>query len=166
MIDPFASFTLRHITDENPDREDQQEIASVDVLHRNILAKAGLTTHRIMLAELGEEVLAVVRAGGGLGVVLDAEDRQAGVAEPFEGLVVEVDVAGLDVGGRVAGSTAKPWFWVVISTLPVRSLRTGWLAPRWPNLSLKVLRAEGLAEELVAQADAEDRDARATRRPS
>ena len=92
-------------------------------------------------------------------MVLDAEDRQPGVAEPFEGLVVEVDVAGSTSAGSVAGSTAKPWFWVVISTLPVRSLRTGWLAPRWPNLSLNVRRAEGLAEELVAQADAEDRDA-------
>ena len=55
------------------------------------------------LAELGEEVLAVVRAGRGLGVVLDAEDRQARVAEAFEGLVVEVDVAGLDVGGQGRG---------------------------------------------------------------
>ena len=35
-----------------------------------------------------------------------------------------------------SGLTAKPWFWLVISTLPVMRLRTGWLAPRWPNLSL------------------------------
>ena len=33
-------------------------------------------------------------------------------------------------------STAKPWFWEVMSTLPVRRSCTGWFAPRWPNFSL------------------------------
>jgi hypothetical protein len=33
-------------------------------------------------------------------------------------------------------STAKPWFWLVISTLPVVRSMTGWLPPWWPNLSL------------------------------
>ena len=33
-------------------------------------------------------------------------------------------------------STAKPWFWLVISTLPVARSFTGWLAPRWPRSSL------------------------------
>ena len=39
---------------------------------------------------------------------------------------------------------------------PVRRSLTGWLAPRWPNLSLKVLEAERLRQELVPEADAED----------
>ena len=34
--------------------------------------------------------------------------------------------------------TAKPWFWLVMMTWPVRLSWTGWLDPRWPNLSLKV----------------------------
>ena len=41
--------------------------------------------------------------------------------------------------GSDAGSTAKPWVGDVISTLPVSSFLTGWLAPRCPNLSLKVV---------------------------
>src|SRR5579885_3588563 len=48
-------------------------------------------------AELVEEVRAVVGAGGGLRMILDAEDGQPLVAEPLERLVVQVDVARLDV---------------------------------------------------------------------
>jgi hypothetical protein len=50
--------------------------------------------------------------------------------------------------GRVAsGSTAKPWFWLVISTWPLvsRSL-TGWLAPWWPNFILSVRAPEARPE--------------------
>src|SRR5208283_3247797 len=54
-------------------------------------------------AEIVEEVLAVVRAGGGLGVVLHAEDRQALVPQALEGLIVEVDMAQLDVGWESGG---------------------------------------------------------------
>src|SRR6185312_16596408 len=60
-----------------------------------------------LLAELGEEVAAVVRPGGRLGVVLHARDRQSGVAEPFQGLVVEVDVAEFDVGREGARVDCK-----------------------------------------------------------
>ena len=35
-------------------------------------------------------------------------------------------------------STTKPWFWLVISIRPEAWSRTGWLAPRWPNLSFHV----------------------------
>ena len=40
--------------------------------------------------------------------------------------------------GSVAGSTAKPWFWLVISTCPVSRSSTGWLAPWWPNFIFTV----------------------------
>ena len=78
-----------------------------------------------------------MRARGGLGMVLDAEHGMAAVAEAFERLVVQIDVGEFDVAAfSESGSTAKPWLWEVISTLPVTWLSTGWLAPRWPNLSL------------------------------
>ena len=38
-----------------------------------------------------------------------------------------------------SGSVAKPWFWAVIETRPVSTFFTGWLPPRCPNLSLKVV---------------------------
>ena len=52
---------------------------------------------------------------------------------------------------------AKLWFWLVISTCPVVEVATGWLPPWWPNGSLNVVAAERPAEQLVAEADAEDR---------
>ena len=49
-----------------------------------------------------------MRAGAGFGVVLHAEERQGAVAEAFEGIVVEVDVGEVDLGGVMeSGSTAK-----------------------------------------------------------
>jgi hypothetical protein len=39
----------------------------------------------------------------------------------------------------LAGSVAKPWFCAVIETFPVSTFLTGWLPPRWPNFSLKVV---------------------------
>ena len=41
-------------------------------------------------------------------------------------------------GGSVSGSTAKPWFWLVMSTWPPSKSLTGWLAPWWPNFILSV----------------------------
>ncbi len=43
-----------------------------------------------------------------------------------------------DFSGRVASSTAKPWFWLVIITLPESRSCTGWLAPWWPNFIFMV----------------------------
>ena len=35
----------------------------------------------------------------------------------------------LRCAGRLLSSTAKPWFWLVISTVPSSRFCTGWLAP-------------------------------------
>ena len=50
--------------------------------------------------EFAEEVAGVVGAWGGFRVVLDGEDWGVAVAEAFDGLVVEIDVGDLDVGGE------------------------------------------------------------------
>ena len=89
--------------------------------------------------ELLEQVVGVVRPRRRLGMILHAEHRPRAVTQPFDGAVVQVEVRDLDVGRQRAGSTAKPWFCDVISTLPVSSYFTGWFAPRWPNFSLNVL---------------------------
>ena len=51
--------------------------------------------HRV--GELREEIARIVRAGGGFGVVLDAEQGHVFVAHAFVGVVVEVDVGDFDV---------------------------------------------------------------------
>ena len=42
--------------------------------------------------EAVEEILGIVRACGCFRVILDAEDRQLFVLQPFDGVVVQVDV--------------------------------------------------------------------------
>src|SRR4051794_19639454 len=49
------------------------------------------------LRELVEEVVRVMRAGGGFGVVLHAEDRVIAVAEAFERLVIQIDVSDVNL---------------------------------------------------------------------
>ena len=61
--------------------------------------------------------------------------------------------------GSVAASTAKPWFWLVMSTCPVSRSSTGWFAPWWPNFIFSVRAPDGEAQQLVAEADAERRHA-------
>ena len=124
-----------------------------------MLAGAGQASSSHHPAELVEEVQAIVRTGRGLGVILDAEDRQALVPQSLEGLVVQVDVTGLDVGGqrgRVDGEA------VVLGRdldLAGRLVADRVVGASVAELELEGLRAEGLAEELMAQADPEDRDA-------
>ena len=104
-----------------------------------------------LVDEAVEQVQRVVGPGPGLGVVLDGGARHVAQRQPLDGAVVEVDVGQL--GGAEVGlpadrlswsmvrapsgpSTAKPWFWLVISVRPVVRSLTGWLAPWWPNASL------------------------------
>ncbi len=83
----------------------------------------------IEAAELVEQVARVVRPGPGLRVVLHAERGHVAAADALDDPVVQVHVR--DVGGVEALrlSTAKLWFWLVISTCPVARCRTGWLPP-------------------------------------
>ena len=105
--------------------------------------------------EAVEEVAGVVRAGAGLGVVLDRRRRHVAQDQALDRAVVEVEVGelgGAEIGlpahrlvtldPRLAARalTAKPWFCEVMSIRPVARSLTGWLAPRWPKGSLKVSR--------------------------
>ena len=115
--------------------------------------------------ELIEQILAVVRAGGGLGVVLDAEDRQPLVPQALEGLVVQVDVAGLDVGGqrgRIDGEA------VVLGgdlDLAGSLVADRVIGAAVAELELEGLAAEGLAEESDGPGRCRRSGCRATRRP-
>ena len=118
-----------------------------------------MAEHKV--AEAVEEVVAVVRAGGGLGVVLNAEGRNVEGVEPLHHVVVEVDVAHLNspetgrgfddladrcinretvvVGGNLHPTGCSVDHWLVDSAVPERQL-----VGREP---------EGPPEELVAEAD-------------
>ena len=115
---------------------------------------------RHVLNEALEQVVAVLRAGRGLRVVLHREDglgpsggslrcsrRTARRASPRH------------PSGSASGTTTKPWFWLVISTLPVCRSFTGWLAPRWPRRHFFRAWRPRPGQHLVAEADAEDRRA-------
>ncbi len=62
-----------------------------------VVASWHLFRLRHEFCEVVEEVVRVVRAGRGFGMILHAEDRLAAMAEAFERLVVEIDVGDVDV---------------------------------------------------------------------
>jgi hypothetical protein len=84
-----------------------------------------------------EEVGGVVGARAGLGVALEGELTAGdGGSTPCSEPSKSESWVGSSSAGKVAGSTAKPWFWLEIRTRPVARSRTGWLAPWWPNFIL------------------------------
>src|SRR5260221_5786519 len=66
-----------------------------------ILGMGGkLAARRRRFNEFGkllEKIAGVIRAGGGFGMILDAENRQRFVPQPLDGVVVEIDVRNLHV---------------------------------------------------------------------
>ena len=63
------------------------------------------------------------------------------------------------VAGRVFGSTAKPWFWLVISTLPVARSLHRLVGAAMAAIQLVGLRPQRQRQQLMAEADAEHRHA-------
>ena len=108
-------------------------------------------------AEVFEEVVGVVGAGAGFGVVLHAEEWQGAVAQAFEGVVVEVDVGEVDFGG-VDGVGIDGEVVIVRGDLDFAGVVAlyGMIAAVVAEFKLVGFAAEGEADELVAEADAED----------
>ena len=92
-------------------------------------------------------------------MILDAENRQAMVPEPFQSLVVEIDVAGLDLGRQGRGIDGEAV--VLRRDLDLAGLLVPdrMIGAAVAELELERASAERLAQELMAQADAEDGDA-------
>src|SRR5208337_231040 len=110
-------------------------------------------------SELIEEILTIVRAGGGFGVVLNAENRKPLVAHALGSLVIEIDVAELDVAGK-RGRIDREAVVLGGDLDPAGSLVTHRvIGPAMAELELERLASEGLAHDLVSQADAKNRDA-------
>ena len=111
------------------------------------------------LHEIVEQVVGIVRAGRGLGMILHAEDGLAAVAEAFQRLVVQVDVRDFDfveverIGIHREAVVVRSDLDLAGDLVQHRVIRAA-----MAELQLVRLAAERQAEDLVPQADAEDRD--------
>src|ERR1019366_2138884 len=109
------------------------------------------------LGEVVEQVVRIVRAGRGFGVVLEAEEGLLAVAEAFEVLVVQIDVGDFDVVEiervRVHGEAV-----IVRGDLDAAGdlIADGVVGAAMSELELVGFAAEGQAEQLVTEADAEN----------
>ena len=107
----------------------------------------GIFTLLHYFGKLLEQIAAILRARGTLGVVLHRKDAVLGALHALGRAVEQVYVRQPEAGGvRVSPvpfsdsvSTAKLWFWLVISIRPVSRFFTGWFPPRWPNFIFTVL---------------------------
>ena len=61
------------------------------------------------------------------------------------------------LAGKVSASTAKPWFWLVITTLPLSKSCTGVVGTVMAEAHFQGFRTDGEADQLVSQTNAENR---------
>ena len=94
---------------------------------------------------------------GGFGVVLDREDRQPAMTKAFQRAVIQVDVSRLQVAGQIV----KPDGEAVVLRGDFHSgsalIEDGLVGPAMAELQFESLTSECQAQELMPQADAEDR---------
>ena len=103
----------------------------------------------------------VVRAGARLRMALEAERRPVGAARcPAASRRTATGASRARSAGSVDSSTAKPWFWLEMNTRPLVELDAPGDSRRDDRTSSSAdRRAAGETEQLVAEADAEHRDA-------
>src|ERR1017187_6847240 len=107
--------------------------------------------------EIVEQIVRIVRAGRGFGMVLHTEYRLAAVAETFQRLIVQIDVGDFDLAQveriRVHGEPV-----IVRGDLhaPGEFIAHRMVGAAMSELELVGLAAKGEPEQLVAETDAED----------
>jgi hypothetical protein len=84
------------------------------------------------------------------------------VRDALQRAVEQRAVGGAHVAGSVASSTAKPWFWLVIITVPSVEILHRMVRAVVAELHLEVAR-RSRGQQLVAEADAEHRGCRSPR---
>jgi len=106
-----------------------------------------------------EKIMRIVRAGGGFGVILNAEERQSFVAQAFVGVVVEIEVRDFDFAG---GERVRVDAEAVILRSNFDFLReqilNGMIGAVVAEFKFEGFSAEGQAANLVTEADAKDGD--------
>lgn len=110
------------------------------------------------VGKLLEEVRGIVRTGGSFRVVLDAEDRERFVSETRNGIIVEVDVGDFQIIGKgiridgeavVLGGDGDGFGLEVLDRVVCAAVT---------EFEFESFAAECAGDDLVAKADAEDRD--------
>jgi hypothetical protein len=111
---------------------------------------AAFVDHR---GELGEEVFRVVRAGGGLRVILNAQHRGLSVAHAFDGAIIEVDVGDLNIARKARWIDRKTVILAGDGHLAVAQVFDGLVAAAMAELELEGLASVGMSEDLMSQTD-------------
>src|SRR5215471_15281772 len=104
-----------------------------------------------------EEVVAILRAGARLGVILHREDRLALDTQALVAAVEQRDVRHLDVSGQGLRDYTKAMVLAGDLDLAGLDVLDGMICAAMADRHLFRAAAECQAQELVAEADAEDR---------
>ena len=107
-----------------------------------------------------------MRTRRGLGVILNAEDWQSFVPQSFQRLVVQIDVTEFDVGGQPGRVDREAVVLGRYLDFTRRLVSDRVIGATVAELELEGLGPERLAEELMAQANPENRDSAALGRGS
>ena len=137
------------------DGDNREALSSIDIL--NTQYELRFIFHQI--DEIVEEVARIVWAGGGFGVVLDGKGFLALAKDSLVRVVVEVQVRQFDVLIRKrVHIDAEAVVLAGDFDLAGLEILDGVVGAAVAKLELVSLGAEGESENLVAEADAEDRD--------
>src|SRR5579883_495560 len=99
----------------------------------------------------------IVRAGSGLGMVLHAEHRMMAMAEPFQGLVIQIRVGEFDLVGVERIGIDREAVIVRRNLDPLSEfVANRVIRAAMAKLQLVRFSADSEAEELMAQADPKD----------
>ncbi len=119
---------LASLTDDDRPGADDQDAVYVGAFGHGLAARLLDQIYKAL-----KQVMRVLRAGRGFGVILHREDGLAFQADAAIRAVEERHMGFFEIArANCRASTVKPWFIDTISTLPVVKSLTGWLAPWWP----------------------------------
>ncbi len=110
------------------------------------------------LRESVEQRQQIMRTRAGFGMTLELKAALSAISMPCNEPSNSDTCVGRTFAGRDCGSTAKPWFWLVIIN-PLRGqVLHGMVGTVMTELHLHGVRARPQGKQLMPQADAEHRD--------
>src|SRR5690606_8856921 len=111
-----------------------------------------------LLEEFLEQIVGILGSGRGLGMVLNRVGRQAAVAQARHGPIIEVDMGHFDLGFvQGAGIHGEPMVLGGYLHLARAQILYGMVRAAMPELELEGFSAQEIGQQLVAEADSENR---------